>query len=156
MSDANDVVLIACSSTKLKTATPVPAAELYQGELFKAHLAYARQVLGAPDGRIFILSAKYGLIRSDLKMYPYDLSLDKMSADERRRWGMGVAYLLGMVTGLSGRSLSKAFVMGGKYYRQAIEDALALTNKPVVVPHPVGLGYAQQVAWYKARVQEVA
>lgn len=155
MSDDNELVIIACSAKKLKMDTAVPAIELYQGALFKAQLAYARQVMCVPDSRILILSAWYGLMRSDSVIRPYDHSLNKMSAKERRAWGMRVAYTLGIVTGISGSLLDRVYVMGGKLYLQPIEEALAAFSADVITLHPDGLGYAQQVAWYKARVDEV-
>lgn len=47
------------------------ARDLYQGPYFKACLAYARSLL--PEDRIFILSAKHGLIRTDEWLEPYEL-----------------------------------------------------------------------------------
>ena len=152
----NEFVIIACSAKKLKTDKAVPAAELYQGALFKAQLAFARQVMGVPDPRILILSAWYGLMRSDAMIRPYDHSLNKMRIQARRSWAMRVAYTLGIVTGISGSLLDRVYVMGGKLYRQPIEEALAFFSADVITLHPDGLGYAQQVAWYKARVDEAA
>ncbi len=153
---SNDLVIIACSAKKLKRDTAVPAVDLYQGELFKAQLAFARHCLKMDDTRILILSAWYGLIRSDAWIQPYDYSLNKMSAERRRAWGMGVAYTLGIATGVSGALLDRVFVMGGKLYRQPIEAALAGCSTDVITWHPDGLGYAQQVAWYKKQVNEDA
>lgn len=152
---SNDFAIIACSAKKLKTDTAVPAVELYQGELFKAQLAFARQCLKMPDTRILILSAWYGLMKSDSMIRPYDYSLNKMSTKDRRAWGMRVAYTLGLATGVSGAMLDRVYVMGGKLYRQPIEEALAFFSADVITLHPDGLGYAQQVAWYKAQVEEV-
>lgn len=153
---SNDFAIIACSAKKLKTDTAVPAVELYQGELFKAQLAFARQCLKMPDTRILILSAWYGLMKSDSMIRPYDYSLNKMTTERRRAWGMGVAYTLGIVTGVTGAFLDRVFVMGGKLYCQPIEAALAAYSTDVIILHPDGLGYAQQVAWYKKQVNEDA
>ncbi len=151
---SNDLVIIACSAKKLKTNTAVPAVDLYQGELFKAQLAFARQCLKMPDTRILILSAWYGLMRSDAWIQPYDYSLNTMKTERRRAWGMGVAYTLGIATGVSGALIDRVFVMGGKLYRKPIEAALAGCSTDVITLHPDGLGYAQQVAWYKKQVNK--
>lgn len=150
----NSLALIACSAQKVETADPVPAVELYQGQLFKAQLAYARQVLGMPDERIFILSAAYRLVPSHHPLLPYNCSLNNMSGRERARWGREVAFQLGYGMGRGGKP-EVIYVLGGRHYSQPIIDAcsyLTLVN----VPHPAGLGYAKQVAWYKAQVAEAA
>ena len=42
-----------------------------------------------PD-RIFILSAKYGLLPLETEIKPYDLTLNKMSIEEIKKWSIGV------------------------------------------------------------------
>ncbi|MBE2198098.1 MAG: hypothetical protein IAE79_05770 [Anaerolinea sp.] len=150
----NEIALIACSKNKLRTETAVPAGELYQGQLFKAQLAYARRVLQLPNKRIFVLSAAYGVAKLDYPLRPYDQTLTQMKAEERRAWGMRVAYHLGILTGQQGDLWQRVYVMGGELYRQPVEMALTGLSTEVSVPHPPGLGYARQVAWYKRQVEE--
>lgn len=148
-----DIALIACSAKKTKTDRPVLAAELYQGQLFKAQLTYAQQVLRVPDRRIFILSAKYGLVPSDIELPYYEMSLNDIGARERRRWGLQVAFGLGYILSRLGQDTT-VHVMGGRLYSDPVRDACERLID-VRIPHPSGLGYAQQVAWYKLQVQEV-
>lgn len=148
----NVIALIACSKKKLQTDKPVPAFDLYQGQLFKSQLFYAAGVLGLPPTRIFVLSAKYGIVRSGALLVPYDQTLSRMPARDRRRWGMMVAYQLGILTGTlvpGGVLVEEVFVLGGGLYREPVYDALRAYPTAVTTPHPDGLGYAQQVAWYK-------
>ena len=157
MSDRS-IALIACSKRKVETAKPVPAINLYQGQLFKSQLFYASGVLGLPLTRIFVLSAKYGIVRSGALLVPYDQTLSRMPARDRRRWGMMVAYQLGILAGMSREPgephyLEEVFVLGGKLYREPVISALHASPTTVTTPHPNGLGYAQQVEWYKEQKQ---
>ena len=60
------IVLIYCVKTKLDH--PTKAEDLYISNLFKNYLAYARYI--KPD-LVFILSAKYGLLKLDEQIAPY-------------------------------------------------------------------------------------
>jgi len=57
------------------------------GSLFILRLAYAEKL--KPD-EIYILSALHHLLDLDTEIEPYDLTLDRMSADERRQWSVHV------------------------------------------------------------------
>lgn len=144
------IALIGCSAKKNETA--VPAHLLYQGRLFQAQLEYARQVLGIADEHIYVLSAKHGLVRLSVVLEPYDVALNKMSEEARREWGLMIAYHLGILAGHTGRHFKTVYVMGGRVYVSPVYKALWSTPTKVIVPHPDGAGYAQQVAWYEAEL----
>ena len=76
-----NIVLISCVSKK--RAVKSKAADLYVSTLFKLDLQYARKL--KPDV-IFILSAKYGLVALDDEIEPYNVTLNKMSVNERKAW----------------------------------------------------------------------
>ena len=146
-----EIALIACSAKKMKTETLVPARALYKSDLVKAQLAYTRRVLRVPDRRIFILSAKYGLVPSDIELPYYEKALNDIGSRDRRRWGLEVAFGLGYVLSRLGRDTA-VYVMGGKLYSDPIQEACGRLID-VRIQHPSGLGYAQQVAWYKDQVR---
>jgi len=75
------IVLISCVSKKLPYKAK--AKELYISTLFKYNLKYARSL--SPD-KIFILSAKYGLVDLEKKIEPYDKTLSNMPSKEIRKW----------------------------------------------------------------------
>ncbi|PIN77255.1 hypothetical protein COV15_02825 [Candidatus Woesearchaeota archaeon CG10_big_fil_rev_8_21_14_0_10_34_12] len=79
------VVLISCVSKKQKEKCKV--RDFYISPLFKFNLKYASSL--NPD-KIFILSAKYGLIDLDKEIEPYDLTLNKMSQKEVESWAQRV------------------------------------------------------------------
>ena len=65
------IVIIGCGSSKHDQ--PMPAIDLYRGGYFSSRRSLARQLVD--DDHIFILSAKYGLIRSSQVISPYNLRL---------------------------------------------------------------------------------
>ena len=71
------VVLISCGSQKATKA--VQAKDMYTSTLFKKSYAYAVQL--HPD-KIYILSAKYGLLDPNKTIAPYDMTLNKMNSAE--------------------------------------------------------------------------
>jgi len=79
------IILISCVSKKLNKKTR--ARDLYISPLFKYNLKYAKSL--NPD-KIFILSAKHGLIDLNDKIEPYDKTLNKMSKAERQEWAKNV------------------------------------------------------------------
>lgn len=74
------IYLVCCVSKK--RATPSPAKDLYESELFGRARAYV-EATGCPW---FILSAKHGLVAPDEVIAPYDETLNTMDVEERRVW----------------------------------------------------------------------
>ncbi|NLC40623.1 MAG: hypothetical protein GX763_06880, partial [Clostridiaceae bacterium] len=76
------VVLISCSKSKRNYSCEV--RKLYDpSPLFRKSLTYAEKI----SSDIHIISAKYGLLRLDQVIEPYDLSLNDMTTDESKAWG---------------------------------------------------------------------
>jgi hypothetical protein len=75
------IVLISCVSKKLPYKAK--AKELYVSTLFKYNLEYARSL--SPD-KIFVLSAKYGLVDLERKIEPYHKTLNNMPPEKIRKW----------------------------------------------------------------------
>jgi hypothetical protein len=107
------IVLISCVSQK--QSYPCRAEELYTSTLFRKNLTYARSL--RPDA-IYVLSAKYGLVGLDTVIEPYDLTLNTMSAAERKTWAKGVLQQLGEVVDLSKDHF--VFLAGDKYRRHLL------------------------------------
>ena len=70
-----EIAVVGCARRKLDG--PAPADQLYIGTYFRACYRAARVI--AP-GRVFILSAKYGLLRPEEVIRTYDLRLGQLSA----------------------------------------------------------------------------
>jgi hypothetical protein len=85
MNQPSTIVLLSCARQKLGHCAR--AEDLYVGDLFRKSLAYARQ---RRPTAIFILSAKYGLIEPAEEICPYDITLNRMSLAEVRKWSDSV------------------------------------------------------------------
>ncbi len=79
------IILISCVSKKLNHKSR--AMDLYISPLFKKNIQYGKK--SNPD-KIFILSAKYGLVDLEEEIEPYDKTLNKMSTEEIKEWSYSV------------------------------------------------------------------
>lgn len=79
------IVLISCAAKKLNYKAV--ARDLYISPLFKKSLAYAYFL--KPD-KIFILSAKYGLLDLDEEITPYNETLNEKPICEIKLWADNV------------------------------------------------------------------
>jgi cytoplasmic iron level regulating protein YaaA (DUF328/UPF0246 family) len=127
------VVLVSCSAGK--EDKPMPAEKLYNSDLFKKQLEYAKKL--APSNHIYIISAKYHLVPLNKTIPPYNLTLKEMPASEREKWSDVVKKQLED----KGYNLQKdKFVfLAGNAYRQYLETHM----KNVEVPFE-GLRIGQQ------------
>ncbi|MFJ8264773.1 DUF6884 domain-containing protein [Peribacillus asahii] len=76
------IALVSC--IKLKANYPCSAREMYQeSTLFKKAIRYIDQQ-NYDDW--YVLSAKYGLLRQQDVIEPYDLTLNNMKVSERKEW----------------------------------------------------------------------
>lgn len=79
------IALISCS--KLKADRPCPARELYApSQLFSLSYQYARR----NADKVYILSAKYGLLAESDVIAPYDLTLADLPERRQRDWANDV------------------------------------------------------------------
>ncbi len=117
------IVLISCVSKKKEHSSK--AHDLYISALFKKNLQYAFKL--NPD-KIFILSAKYGLVSLDDEIEPYDLTLNSMSAGEIRKWAKGVLHQLSEKTDLQ---FDQFIFLAGEKYRKHLIPYLAHFEVPM-------------------------
>jgi hypothetical protein len=115
--------LISCVSKKLPHKAK--AKDMYISDLFKLSLQYANSLeLDA----IYILSAKYRLISLDLEIEPYEKTLRRMSARERKQWAAGVLDQLRDVADLT----NDTFVfLAGEKYREHLLSEIAKYDVPL-------------------------
>jgi len=86
----SNIAIISCVKKKVKYSAK--ARDLYTSPLFTKTLKYTETVL-QPD-KIFILSAKHGLLKLDNEIEPYDETLKDKSRDEQREWANTVLHQL--------------------------------------------------------------
>lgn len=138
--------LISC--TKSKQDYPCKASEMYQAsDLFRKAYSYAIKNYDF----VAILSAKYGLLFPDDKIAPYDLTLNDMNSQQRKKWAERVFNQ--MKSRLRLKDLDKAFFHAGKKYREHLVPKLENIGVRCEIPlrH---LGIGKQKAWYNAHLQE--
>jgi hypothetical protein len=117
--DAPRVALVGCSKEKLER--PAPAQAFYTSSLFAAALAYAQ----ASCAEVYIVSAKYDLLKLDEIVHPYDLKLDELRKAERENWGCRA------VSTFQDRKVKpRLVVLAGKLYAEALTYGAHWHNMP--------------------------
>jgi cytoplasmic iron level regulating protein YaaA (DUF328/UPF0246 family) len=130
------IIFISCVSKKLPR--PAKAQDLYISPLFKFNLAYAKSL--RPD-KIFILSARHGLLSLNDRIAPYDTTLNTMPDKERRVWGSKVMRQLRGKVNLEKDTF--VFLAGGRYRKYLMPHM-----KRVQVPM-MHLGIGKQLQFLK-------
>lgn len=126
------IVVIPCGGKKLDK--PAPAHQLYIGPYFRACWEWANSI--AYHNEVFILSAKYGLIKPDYCLRPYDLRMgDKhcVDADEVRE----DAEFFGILG-------EKMIGLGGKDYIEIMRQVWPEGKFPIT-----GLSLGHSLSWLK-------
>ena len=132
------IILISCASKKLQEKAR--AENLYISSLFKLNLEYAKSL--KPD-KIFILSAKYGLLDLEEEIEPYNLTLNNMKDDEIKIWAEKVLEKLKKRADLNSDEI--IFLAGEKYRKYLIPEI-----KNFQIPLK-GLGIGKQLKFLKEK-----
>lgn len=132
------IVLISCVSKKL--SHKAKARDLYISPLFRMNLKYAQRF--SPQ-KVFILSAKYGLVQLDEEIEPYDVTLNQMSARERRNWAAKVVSQLQEHSNLENNHF---VILAGQKYRQYLLPHLKSYEVPLA-----GLPIGKQLQFLKEK-----
>lgn len=136
------IALIACSKSKAQQY--LPASEFYTGQLFQKSYEYATKVLKANS--VFILSARYYVVKPGQYLEMYEETLVGKSVGWRRWWADQVLADLKMYGLLDG--CHTWHLLAGKNYIEFIEDSLSgEVHTPLV-----GLGIGEQQAWLKKQI----
>ena len=133
------VVLISCVSKKLNCQAS--AKDMYISPLFKLNLQYSK--LLSPD-KVFVLSAKYGLIKLDDKIKPYDMTLNNMSNEEIKLWAGKVIEKLKNEIDLE---KDEVVFLAGKKYRKHLIPHIKNYKAPMK-----NLGIGKQLRFLKEKV----
>ena len=135
------IVLISCASKKL--GRRAKAKDLYVSPLFKLNYRYALSL--NPD-KIFILSAKYGLVDCEREIDTYDLTLNTMPMSEVKRWAQATVKQLKRVCDLE----EDYFVfLAGEKYRRFLVPYVKEEHREIPL---AGLKIGKQLSWLKGRV----
>lgn len=119
------IAFVACS--KMKADAAMPAAALYVSPLFRKSLLAA---INEAD-RVYILSAKHGVLDLNTPVDPYDVTLKDMPAQARQKWGQLVGEQLNSLL----RPGDTAVMYCGEEYlrpiRQSLEHLKARVEEPL-------------------------
>jgi hypothetical protein len=132
----NRLFLISCVAAK--KPEPSAAGELYASTWFRK----ARKLIQKTGSPWFILSAEHGLLAPGTVIAPYERTLNRMSASERREWAKRVQEQME-------ESLPKAdevVVLAGNRYRENLMRYLRRRFSQVTVPME-GLTIGRQLSW---------
>lgn len=134
------IVIISCGQQKRPERSR--AKDLYTGPYFRAALAYAEAVTAA--NRIFILSAKYGLIETDKWINPYELRMGapgSVSVEHVRKQShmLGLLPVEDLIT-----------VIAGKTYQEFL---LEVFGQGLLLPCTGGMG--QQIKFLREEAERI-
>lgn len=132
------IFLISCVSKKQNKISK--AKELYISPLFKFAYKYAKSQ--NPD-KIFILSAKYGLLNPETIIEPYNQTLNKMSQEEIKIWAEKVLTELKKVSNTNEDLFT---FLAGKNYRKYLEKEIKNYEVPMK-----NLGIGKQLKFLKEK-----
>jgi hypothetical protein len=113
---------------------------LYDSTWFRYAWNYARPL--NPD-KVFILSAKYGLVDPETVIHPYEETLNTKSDREIRSWANVVLASLKKATDVTKDSF---IILAGERYRRHLIGHLPNHTVPMQ-----GLGIGRQLKWLKVR-----
>ena len=130
------IIFVACVAKKLRG--PSRAADLYASAWF----IKARQLVEASGDPWFILSAKYGLVKPNQVITPYDETLSNMSKAKRQEWALLVEQQMEQELAPA----SEAVVLAGMRYREDLMPYLRTRFTNVIVPM-MGLSSGRQLNW---------
>ncbi len=126
------LVILACSQKK--GPKPVPARDLYLGSLFKLGRKFAE----VHHFDYVIISAKYGLLRPEQVVSPYDQRIASVS-DVRRVREMVIPPLQELF-----KKYEKIIVIGGNLYRKVLESLKSAKFEEISDSRGIG-GILQQL-----------
>ena len=134
------IVLISCVSKKQDKEAK--AKDIYTSALFKYSLKYAQKF---KPKKMFILSAKYGLLDLDKKIKPYNKTLGNMKANERKEWADRVISQLENLTNLNE---DEFILLAGKKYIEYLLPHLSNNKNPLE-----GMGIGKRLGYLKRHTQ---
>lgn len=135
---AGALVLVSCGKRKLPDAAP--AKEIYVSPMFQM----TRRLIENQRADWRILSAKHGLLEPGHVIEPYDRTLNRMSAVDRRKWAEDVWHSL---RPLASR-YERVVIFAGQRYREFLVPFLERCEITFEVPL-ARMRIGEQLSWLK-------
>lgn len=137
------IALIAC--TKTKAAHAAPAAMLYRSPLFRKSLLYAM----SNADRVYIISAKYGILAPDEIVDPYELSIKQLKKHQKGEWIRKVESSLKNIISKK----DQALVLAGAEYTKPMLRPLREIGCTVRTPL-AGKSLGSRISWLRSENRE--
>lgn len=132
------IVFLSCVKSKRDHACATK--DMYTSPLFRGIFSYAKKL---QPKKIFILSAKYGLLKPDDVIEPYEKTLNNMKIYEKRAWTETVLSELRQECDLQ----KEHFVfLAGIPYREGLLPHIKHYEVPMQ-----GLSFGRQLQWLAER-----
>jgi hypothetical protein len=128
------IVIVPCGGKKRSESCT--AREMYTGPFHKGCMRYALTL--APPEDVYILSAKYGLLRLSDEIEPYDLRMGQVGCVASKT-------VLGQARALSLETEDRVVCLGGGLYREVCKKVWPGCETPLL---GVG-GIGHQLKWLK-------
>ena len=135
------IILISCVSKKLDKKSK--AEDIYISPLFRYNLKYAHSL--NPD-KIFILSAKYGLLDLNQKIEPYNQTLNNIPKEELKQWANNIITDLKIKANLEN---DEFIFLAGNSYRKYLLPYIKNYKIPLQ-----GLGIGKQLKFLKEKNEQ--
>ena len=134
------------ASTKQKQPYASYAKDMYKASpLFSAAYQYTSQTYD----RLYVLSAKHYLLHPDEVIEPYDATLNKMPAKERRDWAREV--VIRMKERIPMHAVEAIYIHAGQQYWQYLVPLLEQEKYRCFVPIK-GMNVGEQQRWYRNQI----
>jgi len=137
-----NIVLISCASKKL--GHTAKAQDMYISSLFKKNLQYAKDLL-KPE-KIYILSAKHGLLKLETEIEHYNKTLNNMPSRDKTKWAENVYKQLKKETDIN--TSKYIFLAGYNYYKYLVQKL------PCYEILMEGLQIGKHLQWLKEKLNE--
>lgn len=131
------IIFISC--VKKKADFPCKAKDLYISDLFRKSYNYAIK----HADKVYILSAKYGLLHPDDVIEPYEKTLGSFSEAQRKAWARRA---FEQFVNAGGDPNEQAMFLCGEKYRKHLMKMFPNSMAPLK-----GLGLGKQLKWYKSK-----
>lgn len=135
------IVFLSC--VKTKRDTPCAAKDMYISPLFRYSYQYAKSL---NPRKIYILSAKYGLLEPDDIIEPYEQTLKNMSAASRKRWG---GECINSLKQKGQNFAEEAVFLCGDNYRKDLLKVFPNHRVPIK-----GISFGNQLKFYKTKLKK--
>lgn len=116
------IALISC--VKRKSNKPCKAKDMYISQLFKNSYLFAKE----NAEKVYILSAKYGLLQEDDIISPYEQTLKDMNIQARKIWSYKVLKKLEKLCDIENDNF---LILAGEKYREFICQKIKHYDAPL-------------------------